>query len=605
MTARMLAVVVLVVLGVGWLAAAEPSLEGGVDVLLMLCEPYGANAGLLRNNVERLGWTVELTGTNTTVANCSFLTTPLPVNRTIASIDDPSVYDVVIVSPTPGTFNPTVDPAAELRGNPDALELIRHADQAGLTLFGGCSALAVLGDAGVLDGHAVLYHPSLGSSTCRAFGAASCKRSGPGTPPLVDANIVSATNQRYFALEIPEALARSLDQLDRFEPSLDHIVGRDLALEAETLAPEGAFGSVFCLGTPGSEGVLDLCALESGYAVVGYVYAPEGGNADVLVVRLDDAGRLLWAKRLGGPGRDIGYGICSVPGGGLAVAGLTTSAGSGGEDVLLFSLDEAGNLQWIRSFGGPGHEAAFDLTCTRDGLAMTGIREGEHVDRSAIWTLATDHAGELRWDTITDGRMYERGLSIIERLDGSLLVAGGTTSQGAGNYDMFLVSYDANGQELWSETYGKKQYNLAEAVLESRDGSLAVVGYGDIESGDPNDLELVIADADGTYRKRTTLGPGRSFDYGQDLCDLPNGELVLCGATGHEGTDSNDAWLVRCSANGDVHWQHTYGLRTGHEWLNAVVRGTDGAVLAAGWTTSSGVGRHDLLFAFVAPDALP
>ena len=76
-------------------------------------------------------------------------------------------------------------------------------------------------------------------------------------------------------------------------------------------------------------------------------------------------------------------------------------------------------------------------------------------------------------------------------------------------------------------------------------------------------------------------------------------------ATGHEGTDSNDAWLVRCSANGDVHWQHTYGLRTGHEWLNAVVRGTDGAVLAAGWTTSSGVGRHDLLFAFVAPDALP
>ena len=605
MTVRMLTVGLAVVFSAVVCVTATPTLVDGVDLLLMLCDPYGANSGLLWNNVERLGWNVTVTGTNATVASCSHLTTPIVVHRTIAEIVDPAAFDVVIVSPTPGTFNTNVDPAAELRSNPQALDLLRQADACGATLYGGCSAYAVLGDAGVLEGHDVLYHSALGAAQCKAYGASSWSRGGPGTPPRVSGNVVTATNQRYFALEIPEALARSLDRFDTFAPSLDLIVSSETSLTGTTMAPSGAVRAAAAWGTPGSEAALDVCAVSGGYVVVGFTYAAGEGNADVLVIRLDAAGRLLWARTVGGPGRDIAYGVTATDDG-FAVCGLTTSAGAGGEDALLFEMDGDGNLLWRRTFGHSGHDAAFDLTATRDGgLVFVGMSDSKETQDTAFWVVVTDRDGNERWTATMDGRLYERALAVIERRDGGFLVAGGTTSMGAGNYDMLLVAYNAAGDELWSQTYGRAQFNLAEAVLERADGTLAVLGYGDQESRDPNNMELVFAGTDGRMTSRKTTGPQRSFDYGQDLVELPDGGLLVCGASNYGGTGHNDAWFVKFDEAGEIRWEQSYGLDTGNEWLNALCQGSDGDIASVGWTRAIGQGSHDVLFVIVDPAGSP
>ena len=76
-------------------------------------------------------------------------------------------------------------------------------------------------------------------------------------------------------------------------------------------------------GTAASDGILDVCAIADGFVVAGYTFGGAGGNADILIARFDADGDLSWAKSLGGPGRDYGYGITVSDDGGIAIAGLT------------------------------------------------------------------------------------------------------------------------------------------------------------------------------------------------------------------------------------------------------------------------------------------
>lgn len=589
---------VLLIALVGTACAASPDLKDGVDVLFMLCEPYGANTGLLWNNFERLGWDVTIAGTNESISHCSFLTTSVAADRTFAELETVSGFDVVALSTTPGTFAYRPDPASDLRGNDHVLELIREADSLGLTLFGGCASLLTLGDAGVLENRNAMTANRLWT-TCEGYGA-HCTVGDFDNPPATDEHLVTGTNHRYYAFEIPEAIARSLDRLDTHVRANETLTIRDLELAMTPLPRERAVVRARAWGTSSSDGVLDVCALVDGFAVAGYTFGGGGGNADVLIARFDAEGDVVWAKSLGGPGRDYGYGIVATADGALVVAGLTTSTGAGGEDAILVKLTASGDLEWVRTYGGQGHDAAFDLATTSDGgFALTGVTESTETEHSALQVIRTDRAGEVSWTATYDERRFERGLSIIERKDESLVVTGGTTSSGAGNYDMVLVAYSSRGEELWHRTYGRKTFDVAESVIESETGDLLLLGYGDVEGGDPNDALLVRFDADGQRQWVTTQGEKKSFDYGQDLLELPSGDLLVCGVTGADGTGENNAWFQRYSSAGDLLWEQSYGDDAESEWANAFCRLADGRILAGGWTQAAGAGKQDLLLTFI------
>lgn len=570
----------------------------GVDVLFMLCEPYGANTALLWNNFERLGWNVTIAGTDEEAANCSFLTTPVRTARTFGEIESISGFDVVAVSSTPGTFSRRPNPAMDLRGDEHVLDLIREADRLGVTLFAGCSGLMVFGDAGILAGRDVVTHATLHSS-CVDYGG-TCIVGDFNNPPRIDENLVTATNLRFYALEIPEAIARSLDRLDDLSSQAGWPSVRDLSLTPTDVPPGGAVVAARAWGTPAADGALDVCALDDGFVVAGYTFA--NGNTDALVARFDSSGQIVWAKSFGGPGRDYAYGVVATSDGAIAVAGMTTSVGAGGEDAFLVKLSAFGDPIWAKTYGAEGHDAAFALTTTADGgFALTGSFETSETRHSALFVTRTDAAGKETWSATYDGRRNERGLSILEREDGSLIVAGGTSSFGGGNYDMILVALSSTGEELWRQAEGRKTFDIAEALIEAENGDLLAIGYGDVEGGDPNDVQLVRFDANGERQWVAREGPKKSFDYGQALLELPSGDLFTLGVTGAGGTGKNDVCLQKYSSEGELLWEQIFGDDLGSEWANGLCRMVDGRIAACGWTLAVGVGSQDLLLAFVDP----
>ena len=53
--------------------------------------------------------------------------------------------------------------------------------------------------------------------------------------------------------------------------------------------------------------------------------------------------------------------------GGLAIAGYTTSEGNGAKDILLIRLDANGELLWQKTFGGELQDVGKSIVAMPDG----------------------------------------------------------------------------------------------------------------------------------------------------------------------------------------------------------------------------------------------
>ncbi len=98
---------------------------------------------------------------------------------------------------------------------------------------------------------------------------------------------------------------------------------------------------------------------------------PNGGN-DVLIVKYDEAGNILWKNTWGGSADDIGYGI-TVNGNRMYVVGETSSFGSGAKDSFLLQVDTAdGTVLDTHYWGGTGDDIGNDVAMTGSDIYVVG-----------------------------------------------------------------------------------------------------------------------------------------------------------------------------------------------------------------------------------------
>ena len=83
-------------------------------------------------------------------------------------------------------------------------------------------------------------------------------------------------------------------------------------------------------------------ATGGGYVITGSTNAFDERGLDVLAMRIDEGGNVVWQRRFGGRGSDVGNAVVRRPEGGYLIVGTTSSTGAGQNDVLLLTIDEAG-----------------------------------------------------------------------------------------------------------------------------------------------------------------------------------------------------------------------------------------------------------------------
>ena len=96
--------------------------------------------------------------------------------------------------------------------------------------------------------------------------------------------------------------------------------------------------------------------IDGGYIAVGGTRTSDENLRDCLVIlKLDSNGNVLWKKVYSGSGADVAYSVIQISDG-YIVGGITTSFGAGEVDFLILKLDSNGNIQWQKTYGGPGSD---------------------------------------------------------------------------------------------------------------------------------------------------------------------------------------------------------------------------------------------------------
>ncbi|HOQ40376.1 MAG TPA: hypothetical protein PK561_08220, partial [Fervidobacterium sp.] len=186
---------------------------------------------------------------------------------------------------------------------------------------------------------------------------------------------------------------------------------------------------------------------DGGYIVAGYTYSFGVGNSDIYVLKLNSDGSLAWEKTFGGSGEDYTYSIQQTTDGGYIVAGWTNSFGVGNSDVYVLKLNSDGSLEWQKTFGGNGEDQATSIQQTTDGgYIVAGGTTSFGAGNYDVYVLKLNSDGSLAWQKTSGGNGGDWALSIQQTTDEGYIVAGYTNSFGSGDYDVYILKLDSNGE---------------------------------------------------------------------------------------------------------------------------------------------------------------
>jgi hypothetical protein len=326
---------------------------------------------------------------------------------------------------------------------------------------------------------------------------------------------------------------------------------------------------------------------DGGYIVTGstFSFASHGFWDDVWLIKMDASGDTLWTKTYGGPYPDVGYCVRQTSDGGYIIAGGTMSFGAGDSDFYLIKTKANGDTLWTRTYGGPDMDDAYSVQQTSDGgYIVAGKTMSFGAGNADVWLIKTNVAGDTLWTRTYGGTGYDLGRSVQQTSDGGYIVAGFTNSFGAGGGDVYLIKTKADGDTLWTRTYGGTNYDEGRSVQQTSDGGYIVTGYTASFGAGSYDVYLIKTKADGdTLWTRTYGTPNDEFGYSTQ--QTSDGGYIIAGYKCRIYGDSNDVYLVKTNASGDTLWTRTYG-GPDDDYGYSVQQTSDGGYIIAGISNS-------------------
>ncbi|MFA4872068.1 MAG: hypothetical protein WC610_03375 [Patescibacteria group bacterium] len=345
---------------------------------------------------------------------------------------------------------------------------------------------------------------------------------------------------------------------------------------------------------------------DHGYIVAGWTWSFGGAGShndayDAYLIKTDTNGNLLWQKTLGGINGDIASSVQQTSDNGYIVAGATYSFGAGNSDAYLIKTDSKGNLLWQKTFGGTGEDWASSVQQTSDGgYIVAGLTQSFGAGSEDVYLIKTDANGNLLWQKTLGGTNGDMASSVQQTPDNGYIIAGWTTSFGAGSYDAYLIKTDANGNLLWEKTFGGTDWDWANSVQQTSDHGYIVAGSTSSFGAGYGDVYLIKTDSNGNLLWEKTFG-GISDDGAFSVQQTSDNGYIIAGEIRSFQPISKDAYLIKTDSNGELQWQKTFG-ETRWDWANSVQQTSDHGYIVAGGTTSFGTGSYDVYLVKIAPE---
>ncbi len=301
------------------------------------------------------------------------------------------------------------------------------------------------------------------------------------------------------------------------------------------------------------------------------------GMQDVWVVKLGNSGEFEWQKCLGGSNNDVAYSIQQTYDTGFIVVGgassndgdVTVMHGIG--DYWIVKLNSLGAIQWQKSLGGSSGECAFSVQQTRDsGYIVAGRSQSNNGDANGshgnddCWIVKLNNNGDVQWKKCYGGSQRDVARDIKQTKDGGYIFAGSTNSNDGDvsglhtqwNNDFWVVKISDNGVIQWQKCLGGDSVDDAYSIQQTPDGSYIVAGTTSSSDGDVTGLIgventwIVKLDSSGSIRWEKCYG-GSATDLSNATWLTFDGGIISTGCTNSNDGDVSgnhggwDYWVVK------------------------------------------------------------
>lgn len=299
---------------------------------------------------------------------------------------------------------------------------------------------------------------------------------------------------------------------------------------------------------------VDLFEAADGYIILGNSTSYGSGSSDAWLLKTDFNGNLQWSKTYGGSFADRATQLLPLPDGGFLVSGDSKENAGNGRDAMLIRLDAEGNEQWTKYYGGTGGETASSVTIAADGnYLFVGSTTSHNSEDFDIYIVKTDNSGNELWNKTVGGVNWDEASSVKSTTDGGFIISGYTLNQGAGAKDGYLVKTDADGNVQWDNAYGLDHADEFSDIVELPDGGFLAAGYAITiftDNDQFSDLFIVRTDAQGNEMTRQFYG-GDKDDHSSSMFIDSDGGIVLTG-TSYSYSKSSDVYFMKVNSNGVV-----------------------------------------------------
>jgi len=384
------------------------------------------------------------------------------------------------------------------------------------------------------------------------------------------------------------------------------------------------------------------------------------GSSDILIVKYDPNGNVLWAKSAGGQSDDISRSITTDASGNIYITGYFCSSAlvfgnitlvTGGRAIFIAKFDTNGNVLWAKSAGGSydcGNSIATDISGNvyitgdfTDQITFGNITLNDSGDGD-IFIAKYDSEGNVIWAKSAGGGCIEYSDCITIDASGNIYITGCYSSRTItfgnitlinpiGGSNIFIVKYDFEGNVLWAKNSEGTLNDYAIGIAIDIVGNAYITGYfysstivfgnttltnagGNNESPD---IFIVKYDPNGNMLWAKSAGGG-GWDFGNYIAKDITGNVYITGnfdsqvitfdsvALANAGTGS-DIFIVKYDPSGNVLWVKSAGGDHNNDKSNSVATDTSGNIyitgsfaspeINIGSTTLINVGNNDIFIA--------
>ncbi len=309
-------------------------------------------------------------------------------------------------------------------------------------------------------------------------------------------------------------------------------------------------------------------------------------SSDVWLVRTDAYGNPLWSKSYGGPSFEFANMVKPITGG-FIVCGLTTR--NGNDDAYLIKTNNTGDTVWEKVIGDAGTQWFEAIIPTTDGgYTAVGVNTTNTHGNYDIYLVKFNAAGVIQWERTIGGGSYEIGNSIQQTGDGGYILAGQSYSFGAYDGDFYLVKTDANGIVQWQQNFSRPYTQEVHYVQKTPDGGFILVGDADtlVNGFGDADVWLLKTDSLGNYLWDQVFG-GSKKDGGKTVENTTDGGFILGGITRSFGLTNPNFYLIKTDGLGNMVWQDTTYGSPYHDHAYRCIQTSDGGYAEFGFFKNS------------------